>query len=142
MSNALEADPQKLISEVAKELKSKKVVEFPDWAKFVKTGHYKQRPPEQDDWWYFRCASLLRKIYKYQPVGVSRLRTAYGGSKNRGHKPEHHYKAGGKVIRVALQQLENAELVKKAEPKGRILSKKGKELLDEISKKLILGGKI
>jgi small subunit ribosomal protein S19e len=136
MDNPLSVNPQRLIEETAKELKKNKLVEMPEWAKFVKTGRHKERPPEQEEWWYYRCASLLRKLWKYGPVGVSRLRTAYGGSKDRGHKPEHHYKGSGKIIRVALSQLENAQLVKKHDSKGRILTEKGKNFLITITKKL------
>ena len=64
------------------------------------------------------------------------MRTRYGSKKNRGQKPEKFVRAGGKIIRTILQQLEKAELVKKAEiknKKGRTLTPKGKSFLDKIS---------
>lgn len=117
---------------VAQKLKENKSVQPPEWAGFVKTGNHKQRPPIQEDWWYFRCAALLQSIHRLGPVGVQKLRTKYGGRKNRGFKPEHHVKGSGSVIRKALQQLEKANLIKQTvigNHKGRVVTKEGNELL-------------
>jgi len=108
---------------------------MPEWARFVKTGVNRERPPEQEDWWYIRAASILRKIQIKQPIGVNRLRKIYGGRKNRGHKPEHKYKGSGSIIREILQQLEEAGFVKK-DKKGRVLTPKGKEFLKNVLKKV------
>jgi len=69
------------------------------------------------------------------PVGVSRLRTAYGGRKNRGHAPEHFYKGSGNIIRKALQELEKLGLVEKT-PKGRVITPKGRSFLDNLAKEV------
>jgi len=106
----------------------------PDWAPFVKTGVHKERPPENPDWWYIRCASLLRKIYIKGPIGIERLRSEYGGRKDRGVRPEHAKKGSGAIIRKALQQLEEANLVKTLDGgKGRIITSEGRKLLDILS---------
>jgi small subunit ribosomal protein S19e len=123
----------RMIEAVAEELKRTKVVTMPEWAKFVKTGVSRERPPEQPDWWYIRAASILRKIQIKQPIGVNRLRKIYGGRKNRGHKPEHKYKGSGSIIREILQQLEEAGFVKK-DKEGRSLTPKGKEFLKNVLK--------
>lgn len=107
-------------------------VQMPEWAKYVKTGPSKQRPPDDPEWWYMRAASLLRKLYIYGPIGVSRLRSFYGGRKDRGVKPEHHMDGGGSNIRKILQQLEAAGLVEKSR-RGRVLSREGRSLLDRIA---------
>lgn len=133
MKTALDIEPNKFIEALAERLKG--LVEEPEYIKFVKTGAHVERPPEQEDFWYIRCASILRQAYKQPRVGVNRLRTHYGGRKNFGVKPEHHVKAGGKIIRNALQALEKAGLLEKAE-KGRKLSSKGRKLLDEVAKSL------
>jgi len=127
-------DPNALIEKLAKELKKVEAIKPPEWVKFVKTGVHKERPPEQKDWWFLRVAAIMRKIYLYGPVGVSRLRTAYGGKKNRGSKPERTYKGSGSIVRKALQQLEKAGLVKKEGNKGRVLTKKGKAFIEKIAK--------
>ena len=131
-----DVDPQELISKAAEELKKIPEMKAPLWAAFVKTGMHKERPPVNEDWWYFRGASVLRSIYRFGPVGVSKLRTKYGGKKNRGVKKEHFYKGSGSILRKALQQLEKAGLVKFAEKgvhKGRVITPKGKTFLDKIA---------
>jgi small subunit ribosomal protein S19e len=67
------------------------------------------------------------------PVGVQRLRGEYGGRKRVGNSPAHHAKAGGSIIRISLQQLEKAGLVDKVEKSGRVVSNKGRSLLDAMS---------
>jgi len=124
--------PDMLIQRVAEKLKEIDEIKPPEWAIFVKTGVHKERSPEQEDWWYLRTAAILRKVYINQPVGLERLRTAYGGRKRRGSEPPKFRKGSGSVIRKALQQLEKAELVKKTD-KGRVVTPKGKALLDKIA---------
>ncbi len=137
MTEHKEYAPQEFVSRLAQRMKKDKIISAPEWASFVKTGVHKERAPVSRDWWYERSASMLRRIALLGPVGVSKLRTKYGGRKNRGHKPEHFYKGSGKVIRTVLQQLETAQLVKQAVAdghKGRIVTPKGKKLLAAINK--------
>lgn len=133
-----DVSPQKLIEKLAEELKKNENIKPPEWSKYVKTGVAKERPPLQNDWWFLRAAAILRKVYLNGPIGVQRLRTAFGGRRRRGHKPAHHKKAGGKIIRLILQQLEKAGYVQKIEKpkKGRIVTSKGQRLLSKISKGL------
>jgi len=129
--------PQLLINQLAKYLKENyPQIRPPAWAPFVKTGVHKERPPQNPDWWYVRCASILRKLYIHGPVGVSRLRTAYGGRKRRGTRKEHFRKGSGAIIRKALQQLEAAGLVAKIEGEGRGLTPEGRSLLDRLSNRI------
>ena len=109
----------------------------PSWAAYVKTGSHVERPPENPDWWYVRCASLLRKIYMRGPIGVERLRSIYGGRVNRGTRPEHKRKAGGAIIRKALQQLEEAGFIKTVGGEGRAITPKGQSLLDKLSTQIL-----
>jgi len=104
-----------------------------DWAGYVKTGSHVERVPQNPDWWYVRSASVLRKLYMNGPVGVSRLRKEYGGRKRRGVRPAHFAKAGGNILRSILQQLEQAGLAQKDGTKGRVVSGKGRSLLDAMS---------
>jgi len=105
----------------------------PTWSSFVKTGSHAQRPPEEPDWWFTRCASLLRKIYIKGPVGIERLRSEYGGRIDRGAKPEHVRKGGGAIIRKAIQQLQAAGLVEPLRNRGRVVTSEGRRLLDGLS---------
>ena len=136
MTTIMRVNPNILIEKATEELKKQKLVQPLEWSQFVKTGHHKQRLPDSEDWWYARSASILRSIAKLGPVGTEKLRTKYGGKKNRGHKPEHRYRASGAIIRKVLQQLESAELIKqtvKGVHKGRVLTPKGTSFLDKIA---------
>ncbi|MEM5815373.1 MAG: 30S ribosomal protein S19e [Candidatus Aenigmatarchaeota archaeon] len=132
MVSVLEVPAEKLIEKLKEELKKMEKIKPPLWAKIVKSGAHKERPPEQEDFWYIRAASILRRLYIDGPVGVSRLRTYYGGRKNRGMKPKKFYKASGSIIRKILQQLEAEGLISK-ERKGRILTPRGRSLIDKIT---------
>jgi len=142
MANIYDVDPSEPIELAAEELKKIEHLKPPEWASYVKTGMHKERPPVDEDWWYFRAASILRKAYRVGPIGVSKLRKHYGGKANRGHKKHHFYKASGNIIRKVLQQLEKAELLKKdvkSLRRGRLISPKGKSLLDKIATKIVKG---
>jgi small subunit ribosomal protein S19e len=114
----------------------KKVPEFkkPEWVDFVKTSTHKQRPSIEPDFWQKRTASILRQMYIRGIVGVERLRTRYGGRKDRGQRPPEFRKSGGKIIRVILQQAEAAGFVEKVKDKksGRKLTEKGRQFLENI----------
>ncbi len=140
MATVYDVPADALIERVAKRLEEIPEIQMPQWAKFVKTGAHKERVPEQPNWWYIRAASILRRVYIDGPVGVARLRTYYGGRKNRGAKPEHHVDASGKIIRTILQQLEKAGLVEKDGQNGRKISKKGQSLLDKEASAIAKGG--
>ena len=134
MTSVFDAPSGELIAKVAEKLKKISEIKPPEWAKFAKTGAHKQRPPAQSDWWYIRAAAVLRAVYKLGPVGVSKLRTKYGGKRNNGMAPEHFTKGSGNIIRKILQQLEKAELIKFVKTgihKGRVIAPKGESLLDK-----------
>jgi small subunit ribosomal protein S19e len=105
----------------------------PPWAPYVKTGAYTTQQPQNPDWWYIRCASLLRKTYMKGPIGVERLRAQYGGRKDRGTRPEHVKKGGGGSIRKLFHQLEAAGLIENVKGQGRVLTNEGRRLLDTIA---------
>ncbi|MCS7145187.1 MAG: 30S ribosomal protein S19e [Nitrososphaerota archaeon] len=126
-------EPLQLIRATARYLKENKLVSPPKWVSFVKTGVSKDRPPADPDWWYIRCAAILRKLYvRGDGLGVSRLRKHYGGRHRMGHRNPHFAPGSGSVVRKALQQLEAAGLVEKTK-KGRFLTRRGRELLEEMS---------
>lgn len=133
-----DVSPQKLVEKLSEELKKNDSIKPPEWSLYVKTGVSEERPPSQKDWWFLRSAAILRKIYLNGPIGVQRLRSAFGGRRKMPHgkKAHHHRKGGGKVIRLILQQLERAGYVQKVEkPKrGRVVTPKGQKLLARMSK--------
>ncbi len=132
MVTVYDADAAKTIEKLAQALKTH--IQAPEWTKFVKTGMAKERQPTAQDWFYTRAASVLRTVYMRGPIGVQKLRVKYGSKKNRGHNPERFYKGSGKILRNVLQQLEKASLVKfqkESVHKGRIITAKGKSLVDK-----------
>ncbi len=134
MVNCLDVDANKLIENVAKKLEEMKI-EKPAFAGVAKTGAHAERPPSQENFWYLRCASIMRHCYSKANVGTNRLRRHYGGKKSRGVKPEKHVMAGGSGIRKAMQSLEKAGLLAKAK-KGRELTPNGKKLLEKCAKEV------
>lgn len=128
-----------LVSSIKEELKNHDECKMPDWARFVKTGVGKQRPPSHSDWWYSRSASILRKVAVLGPLGVNKLKKKYGCKKNNGYSPSHFEKGSGKIIRTILQQLEKAGFVKQvviSGHKGRVIDTKGMQLIVKASKNL------
>ncbi|MDR1721927.1 MAG: 30S ribosomal protein S19e [Methanobrevibacter sp.] len=124
-----------LINRVAEDFNKNDKINPPVWANFVKTGVHKERKPDSVDWWYVRCASLLRRVYVDGPVGISSLRTFYGGKKDRGVNPEKFRKSSGAIIRGALHQLEDAGYLKKIKG-GRVVTAEGKSFLDKSSNEI------
>ena len=137
MTTVFDVPAELLINTVADEFRDNndKIV-APEWTKLVKTGVHKERKPENIDWWYVRCASILRRVYIDGPVGVRSLRTFYGGKKDRGVNPEKFRKGSGSIVRVALHQLEDAGYVEKVDA-GRIVTPEGRSFLDNTSAELI-----
>lgn len=140
MPRFYDTQQQDLVEKVAEQLKTNSKIKPPQWAVFTKTGTHKERPPLREDWWYVRTASVLRRVAILGPIGVSKLRTKYGGAKRRGHKPEHFRKGSGNILRKVLQQLENAGYLsykKDGVHKGRIATKEGISFLDKVAKTII-----
>lgn len=129
MTTVYDIPPQMLIAAVAEKLKGSEAVQPPEWAKFAKTGVHKEAPPEEEDWWYTRAASVLRRVYIDGPVGIQRMRTFYGGKRDRGANPYQFRKGSGSVPRVILQQLEAAGYVERVRG-GRRITPAGQAFLD------------
>ncbi|MFX1500488.1 MAG: 40S ribosomal protein S19 [Promethearchaeota archaeon] len=123
--------PEKLVEAIAEKLREYPEISPPEGSEFWKTAFFKELAPQNSDgFWYIRCASLLRKVKKFGPIGVNKLRKFYGGRNRKGPGRSHSAKGSGKIIRVALQQLENAKLLLKVEKEGRIVSAEGTSLLE------------
>jgi small subunit ribosomal protein S19e len=134
MSNVRAINPIEYNLKLAEALKEISELKQPAWLDFVKTSSHKSRPTLEPDFYYKRVASILRQAYLKGTVGVSRLRSRYGGRKNRGMEPAKFVKSGGKIIRTILQQSEAAGLLEKSKGKkaGRQLTSQGKQLLESI----------
>ncbi len=136
MAKVYDVPADMLIKQLAETLKDEGI-SAPTWTPFVKTGAHADRPPHDRDWWYTRCASLLRKIYLHGPIGINELRVKYGGGKPSGYGAAHHRDAGGAIIRNAVHGLEKLGYIEKADKKGRIISSKGMKKLDQMATKIL-----
>ena len=136
MAKVYDVPADTLVNRLAEILKNEDIP-APEWASFVKTGTHAEKPPQNSDWWYVRCASILRKIYLHGPMSVSDLRTKYGGGRPVGYGAAHHKEASGAIIRNAIHELEKLGLVKIIEKKGRILTKQGTQKLDRLSTEIL-----
>jgi small subunit ribosomal protein S19e len=137
MTTLYDVPAEDLIEAVAADLADESAIEAPDWAEFTKTSHDRELPPEQDDFWARRSASLLRKVAVDGPIGVGSLRTAYGsaaqGSNRYKVRPRHSTDGSGSIVRTALQQLEEVGYVDRAEGEGRVITSEGHSLLDTVA---------
>ncbi|RZV11612.1 small subunit ribosomal protein S19e [Natrinema hispanicum] len=133
MATMYDVPADDLIEALADDLADR--LEEPDWAKFAKTGVDNELPPEQEDFWATRAASLLRKVADRGPVGVERLSTEYGGAKDGSNRyqvaPDKRADGSKNLIRTILQQLEEEGLVETAEGEGRRVTADGQSLLDD-----------
>ncbi|MFB6172285.1 MAG: 30S ribosomal protein S19e [Haloarculaceae archaeon] len=139
MTSLYDVPAEALIEAVAEKLADD--VQEPDWVQFTKTGPGRELPPEQEDFWQVRAASLLRKVAVNGPVGVDRLETAYGspkqGSTRYRVRPARQSNGSGKIIRTILQQLEEADYIQTREGQGRDIAPDGQALLDNTAADLI-----
>ena len=135
MTDVRTIQPHKYNARLAEELKKLQEFKQQEWSLLVKTSVHRKRPSTEEDFWHKRAASILRQIYVNGVVGVERLRTRYGGKKQRGQRPPEYRKGGGKIIRVILQQAESYGLVEKVKEKksGRKLTKEGTEFMEKLA---------
>ena len=136
MTTVYDVPPDHIIRRVAEELKKKKEIVPPAWAAFAKTGVHKEMPPEDPDWWFIRAAAVLRRVYVDGPLGVERMRSFYGGNKNRGSRPNAFRKGSGSILRKSLPQLEAAGLIIH-DKTGRRVSPEGMKFLDNLSQEVL-----
>jgi len=128
-----DVNQQVLIRKLGKYLKQSGKIEVPDWVECVKTGISRELPPQNQDWIYYRVASIARRVYMRCPSGVGALCRRYGGRNGRkGVVPEHTSRGSKKIIRHSLQQLEKMGWMKKAY-KGRKLTTQGRRFLEDFS---------
>ena len=137
MAKVYDVPPDELISRLTEILKTEDIP-APAWAVFVKTGAHADKPPQKSDWWYTRCASILRKIYLHGPLTVNDLRTIYGdGKRKMYYGARHHKDASGAIIRNAIHGLEKLGYLEKVEKKGSVVTRQGMQKLDKLSTEIL-----
>lgn len=138
MTTVYDVPADRFIAALAAELRKRPEITPPDWAPFAKTGAHKEMPPEDPQWWFVRVASIMRRVYIDGPIGVERMRTFYGGKKDRGSKPSKFRKGSGSILRKALQQMEAAGFITH-DKTGRKISPKGMSFMDMVAHGLAKG---
>ena len=130
--------PGKFIPAVAEKLKEYPSIKPPEGSIYWKTARFKELAPlDPENFWYIRCASLLRKLRKFGPIGVNKLRKQYGGRERKKKGKNKSVRASGKIIRVALQQLEEANLAYQVDREGRSCTPEGISLLERTAYEII-----
>ena len=117
MTTVFDVPADRYIRSLAEELKKKPEITPPEWSLFAKTGVHKEMPPED-------------------PIGVERMRTFYGGGKDRGSRPTQFRKGSGSILRKSLQQLEAAGLIIH-DKTGRRVSPQGMSFMDNLARSLV-----
>ena len=136
MVTVYDVPAEQLILRTAQKLKENSNIVPPEWAEFAKTGRHTERAPSQDDWWYTRAASILRKLYVKGPMGSSKLAAEYGGYADKGSMPNKAVKGSRNIARKCMQQLEAAGFLVSKEKEGRSISPSGQSLLDNAAKEV------
>ena len=137
MTTVYDVDGNVLVASVARRLKESGIKK-PAYIDLVKSSAGRERPPSDSDFWYMRCASILRTVYLNGPIGISRLRTKYGSNQAHKRSKHHQKRSGGSMIKDAFDVLESQGYVKKND-KGRTITAKGKSLLDKTSSEIARG---
>ncbi|KAL5987346.1 Protein component of the small (40S) ribosomal subunit [Asimina triloba] len=114
-----DVSPHEFVKHYAAHLKRSGKVELPDWTDIVKTARFKELAPYDSDWYYIRAASIARKIYLRQGIGVGGFQKIYGGRQRNGSRPPHFCKSSGSIARHILQQLQKMSIIE-IDPKGTI----------------------
>lgn len=137
MTTVYDVPAENLIRKLADKLKEMEACKQPEWAPFVKTGINRERSPSDPNWWYIREAAILRKVYIHGPIGTMHLRAEFTGARDRGSKPNKAKMSSGSIVRTALQQLEEAQLVRTVKGKGREVTPNGRHLLDNTAYEIL-----
>jgi len=129
---------QEFIFALAAFFKRSQKLELPAWHDIVKTGTFKELPPQSADWYYVRAASLARRVYLRGGLGMGALTRSYGGNDYKAKGKPHHVDGARGLNRYILQKLQELDLVStRPEKKGRWLTANGQKELDTIAAQVL-----
>ncbi|MCL5254485.1 MAG: 30S ribosomal protein S19e [Candidatus Thermoplasmatota archaeon] len=137
MTTGYDVPARDLIDALTAKLRNIDSIKVEDWTQFVKTGRHREKAPAETDWWHRRVAAVLRKVYMLGPIGTSRLAAEFGGSSDRGSKPNAAVKGSGSITRLSLQQLEKAGLIQRQKNQGRVVTARGRSLIDDTAHEVL-----
>lgn len=124
------------IAAFAKYLRESDAFVLPEWVDIVKTANGRELPPLDPNWFYVRAASIARKVYLNDGIGVGALARWYGKAKYRGTLPRRHHDASRKIIRTILIMLEEQGLIESydATTGGRRVTSLGQTKMDTVAR--------
>ncbi|KAF7282432.1 ribosomal protein S19a [Rhynchophorus ferrugineus] len=128
-----DVDQHKFVKAFAQFLKKTGKLRVPEWVDLVKTSKSKELAPYDPDWYYIRCAAVIRHIYIRSPIGVGSVTKIFGSRKRNGTKPSHFCRSAGSIARKALQSLEGSKLIEKSADGGRKLTQQGRRDVDRLA---------
>lgn len=123
----------KWVRAMAAHLKQSGKLFVPNCTELMKQSTGNQRAPENPDWYFYRCAAVLRRVYVRPGTGYGGLGKAFGMLKNNGSRPEKTVKAVRGLLHWACRSLEGLKLLAKGKVKGRVLTREGKRACDTIA---------
>ncbi|UCE81020.1 MAG: 30S ribosomal protein S19e [Methanobacteriota archaeon] len=137
MATAYDVPAAKMVPRLAEELRKLDTIKPPEWAMFAKAGRHREKSPIDDGWWFVRAAAVLRKVYIAGPIGTTRIAAEFGGKADRGSKPNKAVRGSRSIARTTIKQLETSQLVQKDKNGGRVVTGKGRKLVDGLATELL-----
>ncbi|KAF9624414.1 hypothetical protein IFM89_011339 [Coptis chinensis] len=133
-----DVSPYEFIKAYSLLISNARKMELPHWTNIVKTATFKELASYGPDWYYVRVASMARKIYLRQGIGVGGFRKIYGGRKRNGSRPPHFCKSSGAIARNILHQLEDMKIVDVDPNGGRVITSTGRRDLDQVTGHIVV----
>lgn len=137
MTNVYDVPAEKLLEKVAERLKSEGRLKPPAWAEFVKTGTHREKAPHSRDWWYYRVAAVMRKVYVDGPIWTSRLSSEFGGKRDKGSAPYRAVRGSRSIVRHSIHLLESLGYITVQKNKGRVVTPEGRSMLDNLAHEIL-----
>ena len=121
------------VKTMAAHFKQEGKIFVPNCTELMKTSHGRERAPQNADWYYIRCAAVLRAIYLRPGTGYGGMSKRFGNKKNRGSQPEITTKSSRGLLHWCCRSLEGLKLVAKGKESGRVVTKEGRKKADTIA---------
>uniref|UniRef100_A0A146LKB3 40S ribosomal protein S19 n=1 Tax=Lygus hesperus TaxID=30085 RepID=A0A146LKB3_LYGHE len=121
------------IKVAARHFKQEGKLFVPNCTEIVKTAHGRERAPQNTDWYYIRCAAVLRAIYLRPGVGYGGLSKRFASKKNYGSRPEHTVRAAQGLLHWSCKSLTKLGLVESGIKSGQRITKKGRKFADSLA---------
>ncbi|CBZ30389.1 putative 40S ribosomal protein S19 protein [Leishmania mexicana MHOM/GT/2001/U1103] len=121
------------IKTAARHFKQEGKIFVPNCTEIMKSSHGRERAPQNPDWYYIRCAAVLRAIYLRPGVGYGGLSKRFGNKKNYGSRPEHTVTSSTGPLHWACKSLTKLGLVEPGAQSGQRLTRKGHKFADSLA---------